>query len=98
MMARLLEAGVDVFRINMSHATRDTLRERVGAIRDMERHYGRPIGVLVDLQGPKLRVGAFGSDSAMLVKGEAFTFDTDQSLGDARRVNLPHPEVMSALE
>jgi pyruvate kinase len=98
MMARLFEAGADVFRINMSHATRDGLREGVTAIRELERRFGRPIGILVDLQGPKLRVGAFGNDSAMLVKGEHFTFDTDNAPGDAKRVNLPHPEVMGALE
>jgi pyruvate kinase len=97
MMARLFEAGADVFRINMSHATREAMRERVATIRDLEKRYGRPIGILVDLQGPKLRVGAFAEDSAMLVKGESFTFDANAAPGDADRVHLPHPEVLGAL-
>ena len=70
--------------------TRETLRERVHAIRELERRYGRPIGILVDLQGPKLRVGAFGGDSAMLVKGENFTFDGDTSPGE-RPAGAPAP-------
>jgi pyruvate kinase len=97
MMARLFEAGADVFRINMSHATHETMRERVATIRDLEKRYGRPIGILVDLQGPKLRVGAFANDGAMLVKGENFTFDANESPGDAERVHLPHPEILGAL-
>ena len=97
MIARLFEAGADVFRLNMSHLPRERLKERVGVIRGLEARYRRPIAILADLQGPKLRVGAFGGDGAMLVKGESFTFDGDKALGDAQRVHLPHPEVMGAL-
>ena len=58
-LAALFEAGADVFRINMSHATHDGMRERIAMIRSLEEEVGRPIGILVDLQGPKLRVGEF---------------------------------------
>src|SRR4029079_16571263 len=77
MIARLFEAGADVFRINMSHSSHDRMRELVEAIRSVERDRGRPVGILVDLQGPKLRVGAFTGGFAMLDKGGTFTFDTD---------------------
>ena len=77
MIARLFEAGADVFRINMSHTPHDRMRELVGAIRKVEKDHNRPIGILVDLQGPKLRVGAFAGGSAMLDNGASFTFDAD---------------------
>ena len=72
MMARLFEAGVDVFRINMSHTSQDRMRELVAAIRGLERDSGRPIGILVDLQGPKLRLGTFAGGSAMVANGASF--------------------------
>jgi pyruvate kinase len=98
MIAKLFEAGVDVFRLNMSHLPRERLRERVGVIRDIEAKYKRPIAILADLQGPKLRVGTFAGDSAMLKQGQTFTFDADPTAGDAKRVHLPHPEILSSLE
>ncbi len=97
-IARLFEAGADVFRINMSHTSHDRMRELVTAIRDVERDYGRPIGILVDLQGPKLRLGTFDGGSAMLVKGATFVLDSDPAPGDAHRVRLPHPEIFAAAE
>ena len=96
-LARLFEAGVDVFRINMSHASHDAMRERIRAIRALEAQYGRPVGILVDLQGPKLRVGTFADTGVDLVKGDSFVLDADPSPGDARRVHLPHPEILRAL-
>ena len=93
----LFEAGADVFRINMSHASHDAMRERVAMIRSLEEETGRPIGVLVDLQGPKLRLGMFAEGAAELHKGDAFTLDADSTLGDASRVQLPHPEILSSL-
>jgi pyruvate kinase len=98
MIARLFEAGADVFRINMSHSSHDRMRELVGFIRNAEKNYNRPIGILVDLQGPKLRVGTFNSGSAMLDKGGKFTLDADQTLGDATRVFLPHPEIFRGVQ
>jgi pyruvate kinase len=96
MIARLFAAGADVFRINMSHTSHQRLRELVAAIRAVEAEYGRPIGILVDLQGPKLRVGKFQSGPVMLPNGATFVLDADPTPGDATRVELPHPEIFAA--
>jgi pyruvate kinase len=99
MIARLFEAGADVFRINMSHTSHDAMRKLHAAIRAVEARFGRPIGILADLQGPKLRVGAFQSDGGvMLKKGATFVLDSDKAPGDDTRVHLPHPEILAALE
>src|SRR5215471_21131834 len=98
MIARLFAAGADVFRINMSHTPHDKMRAMVTAIRAVEAEQGRPIGILVDLQGPKLRVGAFGDDAVVLKEGETFALDSDATPGNAQRVQLPHPEILTALE
>ncbi len=97
MIARLFEAGADVFRINMSHASHDVMRTLVKSIRSVEEEYGRPIAILVDLQGPKLRVGSFGAGPVDLVEGATFVLDADKAPGDANRVHLPHPEILRAL-
>ena len=68
----LFKAGADVFRINMSHANHDGMRERIATIRAIEKKHGRPIGILVDLQGPKLRIGEFADGTVELVAGEFF--------------------------
>ncbi len=94
----LFAAGADVFRINMSHLPRERLSERVATIRSIEQKLKRPIAVLVDLQGPKLRVGRFAADAAMIENGQSFVLDDDPTPGDATRVHLPHPEILSALE
>lgn len=94
----LFSAGADVFRINMSHLPRERLSERVATIRGIEQKLKRPIAVLVDLQGPKLRVGRFSGDAAMIENGQNFVLDDDPTPGDATRVHLPHPEILSALE
>jgi len=96
MIAGLFRAGADVFRINMSHTSHERMRELVAAIRAVETEYGRPIGILVDLQGPKLRVGSFKSGQVMLQNGATFTLDADPSPGDETRVALPHPEIFGA--
>ncbi|MES2027825.1 MAG: pyruvate kinase [Pseudomonadota bacterium] len=97
MIRKLFEAGADVFRINMSHTPHDKMRELVKTIRNVESSYGRPIGILVDLQGPKLRVGAFAEGGVQLKNGESFVLDSDPAAGDATRVHLPHPEILAAL-
>jgi pyruvate kinase len=97
-MAALFRAGADVFRINMSHTTPDRMRELVRTIRDIEQEFNRPIGILVDLQGPKLRIGAFKDDAVQLAVGASFVLDSDPAPGTAARVNLPHPEILSALK
>ena len=93
----LFSAGADVFRINMSHTTHDRMRELVRVIRDIEREFGRPIAALADLQGPKLRVGAFKDDAVTLLADANFVLDADPAPGDVDRVYLPHPEILTAL-
>ena len=94
----LFEAGADVFRLNMSHGDHDDIRARHNVIRDIERDLGRPIAILADLQGPKLRVGTFDGDEAVIEEGARFRLDLDDAPGDATRVQLPHPEIFAALE
>jgi pyruvate kinase len=99
MAARLFAAGADVFRLNMSHLPREKLAEQVAMLRKLEERFKRPVGILVDLQGPKLRVGAFTDEAGVMLKeGASFTLDSDTKPGDATRVHLPHPEILSALE
>ena len=97
-IARLFKAGADMFRINMSHASHDGMRERIRMIRAVEEEFKRPIGILVDLQGPKLRVGTFKDGPVEVVKGATFRFDSNPAPGNAARVHLPHPEILEALE
>jgi len=96
MTRRLFEAGADVFRINMSHASREDLRERHTTIRAIEREANHPIGILCDLQGPKLRVGLFDAP-VLLQRGDSFSFDKVDRPGDGSRVFLPHPEIFEAV-
>src|ERR1700759_833406 len=82
MIRRLFDAGADVFRINKSHTRHDRMRELVARIRNVESSYGRPIGILVDLEGPKLRLGAFAEGSVQLNNGDSFVLDSDKTPGD----------------
>jgi pyruvate kinase len=97
-IARLFAAGADVFRINMSHTSHERMRELVETIRGLEAECNRPIGILVDLQGPKLRLGNFKNDAATIDNGQDFVLDADPAPGDATRVNLPHPEILAAVK
>jgi pyruvate kinase len=94
---RLVEAGADVFRLNFSHGSQADHRARVEAIRALEPVLGRPIGILQDLQGPKIRVGRIAGGAMTLVAGEAVRFDLSDEPGADGRVPLPHPEVIEAL-
>lgn len=95
----LFEAGADVFRLNMSHGSHAEIRDKHQIIRDIERDTGRPIGILADLQGPKLRCGVFGKEAGEeLEDGQSFRFDLDETPGTERRVCLPHKEIFEALE
>src|ERR1700691_3065143 len=96
-IAALFEAGVDVFRLNFSHGQQEDHRKRRDAIRAYEQKVGRPIGIMADLQGPKLRVGTFAGGKIRLVAGSGFRLDLDQVPGSAQRAPLPHPEVFAAL-
>ena len=93
----LFEAGADVFRLNMSHGAHADHRARHAAIRALEAEVGRPIGILADLQGPKLRIGTFAEGPVDLVAGQTFRLDLDPAPGDGHRVSLPHPEIFAAL-
>ena len=97
-ITRLFRAGADVFRINISHTDHDRLRSLVAAIRAVEADVERPIGILADLQGPKLRIGVFADHSVTLSPGDTFVLDSSPALGNTRRVGLPHPEILAALE
>ena len=94
----LFEAGADVFRLNMSHGTQDDIAARHAIIRSLEEEMGRPIAILADLQGPKLRCGVFAEGKHTLEAGATFRFDLDPAPGSAARVCLPHKEIFDALE
>lgn len=98
MIQKLHEAGADLFRINMSHASHDVMRTLISRIRAVEARCGRPIGILADLQGPKLRVGKFANGSEELKPGQTFTLDNKDIPGDNTRVFLPHPEILEAVK
>jgi pyruvate kinase len=94
---QLFEAGADIFRLNMSHGSYDDVAAWHGAIRAVEQELGRPIGVLVDLQGPKLRVGKM-ANGVVLEEGRSFRLDLEDIEGDSNRAALPHKEIFAALE
>lgn len=98
MIEKLHLAGADLFRINMSHASHDLMRTLIERIRSVEARNGRPIGILADLQGPKLRVGKFAETKVTLEPGQIFTLDNNETLGDKTRVFLPHPEILEAVK
>ncbi len=93
----LHEAGADVFRLNASHGTHATLRRSYDVVRRVEAECGRPLGIVFDLQGPKIRIGAFATDSVELAAGSKFRLDLSDAPGDVHRVQLPHAKVMAAL-
>src|SRR5438270_1423182 len=94
----LFEVGADVFRFNFSHGTHEDHQARYDIVRALERETGRPIAVLADLQGPKLRVGTFAEGPIKLRAGESFRLDLDETPGDQHRVGMPHPEIFQALK
>ena len=98
MIEKLFVAGVDVFRINMSHTSHTMLTELHGHIRNVERKLNRPIGILADLQGPKIRIGTFKDKEVQIKAGDTFAFDTNETPGDTKRVHLPHPEIFASVK
>lgn len=95
---QLVEAGVNLFRLNFSHGEHADHAQRYQWVREVERELNQPIGILMDLQGPKLRVGRFAKGKVQLVNGQSLRLDLDATPGDASRVNLPHPEIIEALQ
>ena len=98
MVSRLFEEGVDVFRLNLSHGLQDEIKKRHEIIRKVENKFRRPICILADLQGPKLRCGDFKGKQAELVAGQTFVFDKEKTLGNYKRVYLPEFEVFKSLK
>ncbi len=96
-IASLVKAGVDVFRLNFSHGDIATHAANVKIIRDISKKTGRNIGILADMQGPKLRIGTFAAGAVMLKKGATFRLDMDDKPGDDRRVTLPHKEIFAVM-
>jgi pyruvate kinase len=98
MIRALVEAGADAFRINMSHGSQTEKAKLVDTIRALEKSLHRPMTIVFDLQGPKLRVGKFKGGSAVLEQGRLFVLDRNREPGDATRVELPHPELFKAVK
>ena len=94
----LVEAGVNIFRLNFSHGEHADHAMRYQWIREVESQLNHPLGILMDLQGPKLRVGRLAEGKVMLKRGQALRLDLDPTPGNEQRVNLPHPEIIAALE
>ena len=93
-LSRLVAAGVDVVRINFSHGTAADHRARVEALRQAAHAAGRTVGVMADLQGPKIRVGKFAGSKVLLKTGQDFVLDAQCQLGDTEHVGLDYPELV----
>ncbi len=98
MLAQLFQAGADVFRLNFSHGSHEDHGRNIDLIRALEEKTKRPIGILADVQGPKLRVGRFMGGAVVLNQGQEFRLDLNPTPGDVRRVSLPHPEIIAAAQ
>jgi len=93
-LAELVAAGIDVVRLNFSHGTAEDHRTRIGFLRDAAHKAGRTVGVMADLQGPKIRIGKFAAGPVALKAGQSFILDANCALGDAGRVGLDYPELI----
>ena len=94
----LFKAGADAFRFNFSHGSHEDHRARYDIVREIEAEAGRPISIVMDLQGPKLRVGTFEDDKVELIAGEKFRLDLEDKHGTVKRVTLPHVEIFRAID
>ena len=95
-LKQLFLAGADVFRLNFSHGTHDDHAKVYKALRELEKEIGRPISILQDLQGPKIRIGTLKEGKYMLEQGEKVRFVLDSTEGDKQSIPLPHPEIFAA--
>ncbi|MDR1332865.1 MAG: pyruvate kinase [Holosporales bacterium] len=93
----LAEAGVDVFRLNFSHGAHDVHKENACSVRKVEKELGIPLAIMMDIQGPKIRIGTFEDKGVSLLAGAKFTLDLNPDHGNAMRVCLPHPEIINAI-
>jgi len=97
-LGKLVEAGMDVARLNFSHGTHEEHAAVIRAIREGETEWGRPVTIIQDLQGPKVRLGNFIGGRAMLMTGELFTLTAEPVLGTSERASLDHPQLIAALK
>ncbi len=95
---RLIEAGVDVVRLNFSHGSPEDHVQRAEMVRERARAHGRAIGVLADLQGPKIRIGKFADGKIHLKEGDSFILDIHCSMGDQTRVGVTYPQLVSDVD
>ena len=95
---KMFLAGADVFRLNMSHGDHSAVENRHKIIRDLEKEFSRPVCILADLQGPKLRCGNFQATKVNLEAGQKFCFDLIESPGSTERVCLPHPQIFQSVK
>ena len=93
-LRRLIEAGVDVVRLNFSHGTAEDHRKRIEVLHELAHETGRTVSVMADLQGPKIRIGKFAGSKILLKAGQEFILDADSALGDTQRVGLDYPELI----
>src|ERR1700761_9189913 len=98
MMRALFDAGVDVFRINMSHTGHDMLAQMVKDLRNLSEQVGRPVGILVDLQGPKIRLGTLPGGSRILKEDEKVRLVLGETSDKADEIPIPHPEIFQAIK
>ena len=94
----LFDAGADVFRVNMSHTSHTALGEFHHAVRTLEAEVGRPIGILVDLQGPKIRLGTLPDGARTLQEGERVRLVAKAEATNDAAIPIPHPEVFTAIK
>ncbi|HYF58314.1 MAG TPA: pyruvate kinase [Burkholderiaceae bacterium] len=94
-LEKMILSGVNVVRVNFSHGTADEHTRVVATVRDVANRLGRDIGVLADLQGPKIRIGRFAEGKVSLVEGDRFTFDIDCDIGDQHRVGLDYKDLVN---
>src|SRR6201985_1888376 len=97
-MRELFEAGVDVFRINMSHTSHEMLAKMVADLRALAGIVGRPVGILCDLQGPKIRLGRLTGGPRMLKEGERIRLVLGETSDKPEEVPIPHPEIFQAIK
>ena len=97
-LSKLIDAGADAFRFNFSHGTHDEHKERYNIVRELAKQKNRHISIVADMQGPKLRVGQFKNGSVTLKEKQDFVLDLDKTLGNEKRVNLPHVEIFQAVK
>jgi len=94
MVLRLLQAGVDVVRLNFSHGTLEEHERRIEAVREASRRVGRPVAIMVDLKGPEIRIGTFAEGQVVLKEGDAFTLTIEPCVGNRERVWVQYPGIV----